>query len=180
MLSMIMNAGGKSSSFLATTVPPVTSVYKGVLSAYSPVFVRLRSSGSSSYYQAIRISVSVNGTYTFTSYGTINTYGYFYTNSVDPSDPTANLVTSGVPIDGQFSLDVYLYDGSSYFLIVTTYDTDIVGSFAIIATGPSTVDMSTFTPSTSRPITTRTTSEWLCSDVNQSVSYFAWSFCSRE
>ena len=162
MLSTIMNVGDKPSIFLATTAPPVTSVYKGVLSTYSPAFIRPYGIGSSSYYQAIRISISVSGRYTFTSYGTINTYGYFYTNSFDPSDPTANLLKYATGVTQQFSLDVYLYDGSSYFLIVTTYDTNIVGSFAIITSGPSKVDMSRFTPSTRTLMTTTVTaSEWL-------------------
>jgi hypothetical protein len=94
------------------------------------------------------MTVSVSGAYTFNSYSTINTYGHLYTTSFIPYAPTQNLLTSGVPIDQQFSMVVYLYYDVSYFLIVSTDDSNMVGRFAVIAAGPSTVDMSSFTPIT--------------------------------
>jgi hypothetical protein len=103
------------------------------------------------------MTVSVSGTYTFTSYSTINTDGYLYTTSFDLSTPTQNLNTYAAGDSQQFSVVVYLFYDISYFLIVTTHDANMVGRFAVIATGPSAVDMSSFTSSTSTPITTTAT-----------------------
>jgi hypothetical protein len=52
---------------------------------------------------------------------------------------------------------VYLFYEESYYLIVTTDDGHMTGRFAVTAAGPSVVDMSSLTPSTSAPITTTAT-----------------------
>ena len=97
-----------------------------------------------------------SGTYSFTSVSSIDTYGYLYNSPVDPSNPSQNLITSDDDGGGgtQFRVQSYLSSGSSYVLIVTTYSTNVFGSFAVRAFGPSSIDLTEFTPSTSRPIGT--------------------------
>ena len=128
----------------------------------------MRSGGSSAYYhyQAIRLTVRTSGTYSFTSVSSIDTYGYLYNSPVDPSYPSQNLITSDDDGGGgsQFRVQSYLSSGSSYVLIVTTFSTNVFGSFSVQASGPASIDMTGFTPSTSRPI--RTTSE--CSKLHES------------
>jgi hypothetical protein len=47
---------------------------------------------------------------------------------------------------GQFQISRNLQFGSTYILVVTTFSTDITGSFTIRAGGPSSVYMMAFTP----------------------------------
>ena len=147
---------------LATTPIVVNSTYNGALSYNSPVFVRPKSSIESYYYyQAIRLTVYITGTYTFTSNSSWDTYGYFYNNPVDPSNPTQNLIACDDDSGGdqQFQINVSLQDQGVYILIVTTYSAGVTGSFSIKTIGPEFFDLTSFTPSTSRPI--ETTSEYI-------------------
>jgi hypothetical protein len=149
--------------FLLVTTPIViSSTYDGSLSYNSPVFVRPKGSiGSYYYYQAIRITVYIAGRYTFTSDSSWGTYGCFYNNPVDPSYPTQNLIACDDDNGGdrQFQIDVTLQNQEVYILIVTTSSAGVTGSFSIKTIGPEFFDLTSFTPSTSRPI--ETTSEYI-------------------
>jgi hypothetical protein len=97
--------------------------------------------------------VFTTGTYTFTSSSTIDTYGCFYNDPVNPSYPSQNLITSdddGAGSGNQFRVNVTLVSGRTYALIVTTYSTTVTGSFSIRTSGPAWVTMTAFTPTTSR------------------------------
>jgi len=89
----------------------------------------------------------------------MNTYGYFYHDSVNPSYPSQNLITSNDDDNGgrQFRISAALQYGRTYVLVVTTFSGTTKGSFSIRAFGPAVVGLTLITPSTSRPI--RTTSE---------------------
>jgi hypothetical protein len=108
------------------------------------------------YFEAVQVSVSTAGTYIFTSISTIDTRGYFYNSSFDPSNATANLITSDDDSGGnrQFRIQVYLQAGGTYILVVTTHGNSVTGNFSVSAVGPASVDLIFITPSTSRPIIT--------------------------
>ena len=84
----------------------------------------------------------------------MNTYGYLYNDPIDPSYPTQNLIVSndGSGSNGQFRIVVGLSYGSSYVLLVTTSDASGTGDFSVSASGPSSIGLSAFNPSTSRPV----------------------------
>lgn len=150
---------------LATTSSASNWNYVGSLSSSSPVFMRPYGNENKHYrYQVLRVFVSRTDKYIFTSNSAMNTYGYFYANSVDPSDPTNNLMASDDDGDGnrQFRIAVDLYSGLTYFLLVTTSGADVSGTFRIRVSNPTSVELTPFRPPTSRPI--RTTSEYLASD----------------
>jgi hypothetical protein len=69
----------------------------------------------------------------------MDTYGYLYNNSFDPSRPSQNLIISND--DGgtnqQFQLHTTLQSQHTYILVVTTTNEDTRGSFQITAVGPS-------------------------------------------
>ena len=134
------------------------SSYGGVLTFNSPVFDRPE--GNIDYYyhfQALQVTVSTSGTYIFTSNSDIDTRGYFYQTSFDPSDPTMNLVIEDDDSSSylQFRIQVYLQSGRTYILVVTTHREYAVGSFSVSAIGPASVSFMSITASTSRPIITR-------------------------
>ena len=135
---------------------PILSSYSGYLSSTSPAFNRPGSGTGNYYYQAIRVTVAASGSYTFTSVSSMDTYGLFYVNNADPSYPSQNLVASDDDNGSsqQFRLSVSLSYGSTYVLIVTTYGTNVAGSFSVQVSGPSSVGLTAFNPSTSRPIST--------------------------
>ena len=91
----------------------------------------------------------------------MDTCGLCYNSPFDPSNSSANLIEfdceSG--IDKQFFINVTLVAGGEYVLVVSTSVAGATGPFFIGAYGPSSVVLTGFTPSSSRPITT--TGEWL-------------------
>ena len=136
----------------------MTSGYSGALSAGSPVFQRPDGdAGTSYYYEAIQVTIPTSGTYVFTSDSTIDTMGYLYNSSFDPSKPLKNLImedddSGDIPL--QFRMRVYLQSGRTYVLVVTTHWDVSTGSFSVSAFGPSPLSLVSITPSTSQPIVT--------------------------
>ncbi|CAF3781040.1 unnamed protein product [Adineta steineri] len=135
---------------LGTTSDIVSPTYSGSLSSSSPIFVRPDKSSGHYYYQAIRVTVPTSGTYIFTSTSSKDTFGCFYSDPVDPSYPSQNLITTDDDGAGnnQFRISAALQSTRTYVLIVTTYDVNIIGSFVITVNGPASVVLSAFIPST--------------------------------
>jgi hypothetical protein len=108
------------------------------------------------YFQALQVTIASSGNYTFTSVSSMNTYGYLYNGSFDPSHPSQNLTMSNDDggFNRQFLLTVRLFCGMSYVLVVTTYDPMVTGNFSVTVSGPSSVDISVLKRSNS------TTSEY--------------------
>lgn len=153
---------------IGTTISPISSTsfpttYAGSLSFSSPSFYRYPQTDGLYFYQALRITISTPGRYTFISVSTLDTYGYLYSSSMDPSYPGQNLL--GFDDDGagagQFRISYDFRSSGTYVLIVTTYAAGQRGSFTIQASGPAYVYLTAFTPSTSRPIQTSTTTTTL-------------------
>ncbi|CAF1567080.1 unnamed protein product [Rotaria sp. Silwood1] len=147
------------SILLVSTTSGVPSSYADALSSNSPVFYRPNGYiGDIYYFQAIQITVSVTGAYSFTSNSDMDTRAYFYETFFDPSTPLVNLITddddSGDDIF-QFRIDVNLQSGRTYILVVTTHGDYVTGSFRVLASGPASLGLMSITPSTSRPIITR-------------------------
>jgi hypothetical protein len=133
----------------------------------SASFARPSGTARNYYYQAIEATTYTAGTYSFSSSSSIDTYGYLYESSFDPSHPSYNLVASDDDGAGdrQFQISRYLQSGRKYILVVTTSSTGTIGSFSVRVIGPSSVSLVRITP-TSRSI--RTSIECLSDD----LSYF--------
>jgi hypothetical protein len=149
-----------------TTFSPIS--YYGNLPSSNLVFFRPSQNDGYYYYEALRFTISVSGTYTFTSSSSIDTYGLLYNSPVDPSYSSQNLITynddSGS--DRQFRITQYLVSGTTYVLIVTTYAPNVRGAYTLRTSGPQSISFSSFTPSTSRPISTTSKFRYenFCSD----------------
>ncbi|CAF2050992.1 unnamed protein product [Rotaria magnacalcarata] len=102
------------------------------------------------YFQAIEVTVSIPGIYTFQSNSTIDTMGYFYNSSFDPYNLTKNLIAKDDESGGQlqFRIDVPLESELTYILVVTTHFESITGTYSISAVGPAIVSLTSITPST--------------------------------
>jgi hypothetical protein len=118
---------------------------------YGASFARPSGTGANYYYQAIAATIYTSGTYSFLSRSLIDTYGYLYESSFDPSYPSLNLIVSDDDggEDRQFRISRYLQFGRTYILVVTTHESGTTGSFSIRATGPASLDMTAFTRTTS-------------------------------
>ncbi|CAF5204184.1 unnamed protein product, partial [Rotaria magnacalcarata] len=135
----------------------VSSSYSSGLTVASGFYIREdASSDEIFYYQAIQVTASISGTYNFISDSEIDTVGYFYENSFDPSVPGENLILTDDDGNGnrQFLIEAFLEAERVYVLVVTTFDSSETGTFSVSASGPGAVDLNSFTPSTSQPITT--------------------------
>jgi len=133
------------------------STYSGYFSSSSPVFTRPNgAAGSTYYYQALRVTALATGTYTFTSDSSWDTYGCFYNDPIDPSNPTANLIECDDDAAGnkQFRISVTLQYERIYVLMVTTYSACEKGSFEIKAIGRDSMRLVLFTPSSNGSIST--------------------------
>ena len=127
--------------------------YQGSLSSSNPKFNRHNASTSYFFYQDFQVAALTNGSYTFTSASSIDTFGYLYQSSGYPSEI---LITSDDDSGGggQFSFSPHLSAGESYRLLVTTFSPNVIGSFAIDASGPSALAMMVITPTTSTSVET--------------------------
>ncbi|CAF3417109.1 unnamed protein product, partial [Rotaria sp. Silwood2] len=124
----------------------ITSQCSSMLTNASEQFCRMGDClDSAYYYQAFRLKISIAGYYSLKSISDMDTYGYMYNNSFVPPAPSQNLLVSNDDGAGnqQFRLYIWLDSASTYFLVVTTYDSSVTGQFTLIATGLASV---TFSP----------------------------------
>lgn len=133
------------SVFVAFSTTPstlVTSTYADALTVNSTTFARTNSV-SNFYYQTISIRVYFTGNYSIMSISSMDTYGYLYSSSFNPSNLNLNLVAQDDDSGGavQFKLTVFLQTNINYVLVATTYSASVTGSFSIAVSGPSSVNL---------------------------------------
>ncbi len=89
------------------------------------------------YYEAIQINVITSDFYSFSSNSDFDAFGYFYEDYFDPFDTRKNFILKDDDgcINSQFVFVPYLQSNSTYVLVVTTYRSDTIGTFSIIASG---------------------------------------------
>jgi hypothetical protein len=158
---------------IPSTEPSISSAYSSLLSSSSGIFQRVYGDPQHFYYfQAIQVTVPTSGTYTFTSNSELDTMGYFYYTSFDPSVPTENLISDNDDDgdDYQFSIQAFLEAGHTYILVVTTHGESETGSFSVSASGPDTVNLLSITPTTSQAITIPTTEPSVSSSFSSELS----------
>lgn len=127
-------------------------MYSGNLSMSSLTFIRPNANSSGYYYQTINVTVSVTGTYTFSSSSTIDIYGCLYNSSFDPSYPDLWLAPDNdLGGDGQFLISYNLEHMRSYILLVTTFQPNVTGPYLIRTTGPAQLNLSSVSGSTNSP-----------------------------
>ncbi|UJR24221.1 hypothetical protein I4U23_027188 [Adineta vaga] len=133
----------ESTTTTTTILPIITSTYSGILSSNNLQFARPTSNSNNYYYQAFEITAPVNGAYIFTSSSTIDTYGYFYSDSFDSLNPDLNLIASNDDGDDnrQFRINIILQFQRKYILVVTTFEYNIRGDFLIKIVGPTSLDL---------------------------------------
>ena len=143
-----------------TTLPVIQSNYHGDLDRSSSMYCPNSCYGSNHYYQAVMISVEEVGHYNFRSRSDFDAYGALYIDSFDPSKHSINMLVDDDDSAGdrEFDLTVALQPQKTYILVVTTYLSNEMGNFQIIASGPASVEfVRVINPSTSS--TTMTTRE---------------------
>ncbi|CAF3747059.1 unnamed protein product [Rotaria magnacalcarata] len=128
----------------SATAPGSYYNYSSSLTSSSPKYCRRDKKCRESldfYYEALQISVSMNGNYHFVSSGSVAMYTDIYNKTFDKLKPNQNLVH---PIDesseeNQFKLEVYLITGNKYIMVVTTKKGNIMGKFSVTAIGSGSV-----------------------------------------
>ncbi len=106
--------------------------------------------------------VNTAGNYTFQSNSSIDLYGYFYNNSFNATNPSANEIASDDDSGGnlQFQFTVSLQPFVTYVLVVTTFKPNVTGSYTISAVGIGNVFYVRTTTTTIATSTTSTTSKY--------------------
>ncbi|CAF4515025.1 unnamed protein product [Rotaria socialis] len=118
-----------------------------VLSSSSPEFARPYAYDYNNVpYQAILVTVSMTGMYTFKSSSSIDTSGYLYNEPFNSSDSYRNLIISDDDSGGnlQFQINASLQSSHSYVLVVTPYRKAVTGRFLIEAAGPERLELTTY------------------------------------
>jgi hypothetical protein len=90
------------------------------------------------YYESFEVKVPEIRSYTIQSSSNIDTYGYIYENKFNPLNPTQNLLASddnGGGSGGQFKIEIPLYVGTTYMLVVTTFSSKRIGEIKITLLG---------------------------------------------
>ncbi|CAF0989789.1 unnamed protein product [Adineta ricciae] len=132
----------RASTTQAAAVSNTVSQYSSALTISSQTFCRGASClDASQYFEAFRLTVLATGLYSMKSSGSLDTYGYLYSGTFDPFNPTANLVTSNDDDGGsrQFMMNATLQASVQYIIVVTSYYTFNLGSYTVTITGPGSV-----------------------------------------
>ncbi|UJR07257.1 hypothetical protein I4U23_011545 [Adineta vaga] len=133
----------------------VISNYTGSLSSTDGLYTRPGSNQYGHYYEALQLYVQTSGYYDLSSISNIDTHGYLYNGSFNPSNPQLNLITynDDGSSNSQFKIPVYLEAGHPYVLVVTTHRPGITGPFSVIADGPDNVYFYPINPTTTTTTT---------------------------
>lgn len=120
----------------------IDTTYAGELTHNSTTLYRIMSSRNQ-YYEALKITVSVSGNYTFNSISNIDTYGYLFMNEFNPLMLCDNLIEENDDAEEdilQFQIQSELQYGITYILVSTTYQSNTTGKFSIDMLGPAKVN----------------------------------------
>ena len=130
--------------YFTVTVPKnFETVYLEQLTSENPTFSH---SGRSEqfHYQAIRLPITKTGVYIIRSNAMFDSYGFLYRSSFDPSKPLANLMAednnSDLSLD--FRMTSKLQAGTTYILVVTTYNPMKIGVYELSLIGPAKINLS--------------------------------------
>jgi len=119
----------------------VSSTYLVNLTDHSPTMSPDINPNATTYFEAVEISVSVNGTYNIASIGSLDTVGYLFINSFNINFQSINLlIRNDYGTDQNFGMSYRLGASQKYFLLATTYNSRVTGSFQISIFGPSAVN----------------------------------------
>ena len=129
---------------LGTSGLPRT-IYSSALRRTSASYCRVDPCSSSFYYyEALKITVSTNDSYSIQSNSSMDTFGYLYKNAFDPTYPSLNMLQFNDDGAGssQFLLSMWLQTMQDYIVVATTFRVSDTGAFTIIVQGPAVVSMS--------------------------------------
>ncbi len=98
---------------------------------------------SNFYFETIQLNVITTGFYSLSSKSNIDIYGYLYNDSFNPFNPSENFLSKNDDYcnNNQFKLFIYLQSSTTYVLVVTTYASNVRGSFSIFAYGPNNITL---------------------------------------
>lgn len=133
-------------SYLIADSSDSQSLYTSELNSSSPTFMRTACFGEYHFYEAIEMKVIETGNYSLGSNSSMDTYGYIYENSFNPTYADENLLSEDDQSyrNNQFKLVIRLQVNTTYILVMTTYSPNIRGMFTIIAIGPNNVSFNHF------------------------------------
>lgn len=128
---------------------PITSPFsfdKTINSALifnNPLFRRPNGYSSEYFYSVFEITVQTTGDYMFQSTSNFDSYGCLYYPTFNKASPSSNLLTYDDDAGNfaNFYIAYRLVADRRYFLVATTFSTNVLGTFAINATGPGPFDM---------------------------------------
>ena len=125
-----------------TLVSSISTNYSSALTNSSAAYSRMGSVGYF-YYEAIEVTTTLTGSYTFLSSSRMDTYGYLYFGSINASDLSSNLLTFNDDSGGnlQFLFTYTLQAGSTYIVVFTTFNETATGPFSLGVYGPSGVTL---------------------------------------
>ncbi|CAF1959045.1 unnamed protein product [Rotaria magnacalcarata] len=139
-LSVVLTILLSSTNNARSTQPPTALIntVSSELTASSRAYIRYQGDGCKFYFEAFQVTVPTIGTYSFSSNSNIDTFGYIYSGSFFPTSPSANLLAQDDQSAGnnQFQLTIILQSNVTYYLVVTTYISNVTGPYSVTVSGP--------------------------------------------
>jgi hypothetical protein len=117
-------------------------VYSSVLTSHRPKYCQWGNCVTPDYfYELIDMTVAIDGYFQIASDSVMDTVGYLYSGSFDPSHPDINMISCDHEGGGnyQFMIVVYLEGMKNYTLLITTFYPNETGAHSITVTGTSAV-----------------------------------------
>lgn len=122
----------------------IQSNYSSALTMKHPIYSLDGCEIPNRHYEAIQLTVSNSGCYTFISKSAVNIIEYIYIHSFDVSNPNSiwSAHYNGNEKSTQFNFTVQLQTAINYVLVVSTYLPNEIGDFSIMMSGASKINFS--------------------------------------
>ena len=98
--------------------------------------------GTDTHYHAFNFTVAVDGSYTFLTTATFDSFVFLYDAPFDPKSPLTNAIGGNDDLLGTTTSGFVaepMYAGSTYTLVTTGYENTDVGTFSTTIGGPGIV-----------------------------------------
>ena len=144
-----------------TVLSRISTNYSSALTNSSAVYSRMGSVGYF-YYEAIEVTATLTGRYSFLSSSNMDTYGFLYFGSINAPDLSGNPLIFDDDSGGnnQFLFTYTVQAGNTYIVIFTTFSAMVTGPFSLGIYGPSRVSLRRMDLSLVISSTRPTTSEY--------------------
>lgn len=134
--------------FPATDISPSGWTYTASVLSNDSTFVRPDGIEPYYYFNAMTVTVLLNGTYQIQSNSAMDTYAIVYKHTFDELFPNRNVITRAYNNNGtgEIRFQIDMLSTVTYILVITTFKKNETGDFLITMNGPASLHFTSFKP----------------------------------